>query len=95
VPSNARGAGTSTSCRAGRGASATGATFRIIADTGDWDRSVGTNAPGQPGDPASPHYRDLFGLWAAGRYFPAFFSRDKVGSVTELTTRLGPPRAAR
>src|SRR5579885_1078409 len=28
-----------------------GATFRIIADAADWDRSVGTNAPGQSGDP--------------------------------------------
>ncbi len=44
---------------------ATGASFRIIADTGDWDRSVGTNTPGQSGDPASPHYRDLFA--AVGR----------------------------
>ena len=32
---------------------ATGASFRIIADTGDWDRSVGTNAPGQSGDPGA------------------------------------------
>ena len=45
---------------------ATGASFRIVADVGDWDRSVGTNSPGQFGDPSSPHYRDLFGPWAEG-----------------------------
>jgi penicillin amidase len=72
-----------------------GASFRIIADVGDWDRSVGTNTPGQSGAPDSPHYRDLLGPWATGRYFPVFFSRAKVESVTEATTvlrpRPGPP----
>ena len=65
---------------------ATGASFRIIADTGDWDRSVGTNTPGQSGDPESPHYRDLFEPWADGQYFPVFFTRPKVESVTEAKT---------
>ena len=55
----------------------TGASFRIIADTGDWDRSVGTNTPGQSGDPESPHYRDLFEPWADGQYFPVVFARAK------------------
>jgi penicillin amidase len=72
---------------------ATGATFRIIADAGDWDRSVGTSAPGQSGDPDSPHYRDLFAPWAGGRYFPVFYSRAKVESVTEATTTLEPAPA--
>src|SRR5262249_16381276 len=67
-----------------------GASFRIIADTGDWDRSVGTNAPGQSGGPDSPHYRDLFALWAAGRYFPVSYSRPKVESVAEAKCILMP-----
>ncbi len=67
-----------------------GASFRIIADAGDWDRSVGTNAPGQSGDPDSRHYRDLFEPWAEGRYFPVFFSRAKVDSVVESRTTLVP-----
>ena len=67
-----------------------GASFRIIADTGDWDRSVGTNTPGQSGDPDSPHYRDLFEPWAEGRYFPVFFSRPKVESVAEAKITLVP-----
>jgi penicillin amidase len=65
-----------------------GASFRIIADTGDWDRSVGTNTPGHSGDPASPHYGDLFQPWANGQYFPVFFSRAKVESVTEARSVL-------
>ena len=67
-----------------------GATFRIVADAGDWDRSVGTNAPGQSGDPDSPHYRDLFGPWAEGQYFPVAFSRPKVESVAEERITLVP-----
>jgi penicillin amidase len=67
-----------------------GASFRIIADAADWDRSVGTNAPGQSGDPDDRHYRDLFGPWAEGRYFPVFFSRPKVESVAEAKITLTP-----
>ncbi len=63
----------------------------IVADTSDWDNSVGLNAPGQSGNPDSPHYRDLFELWARGNYFPIFYSRPKVDSVTESTTVLRPP----
>ena len=43
---------------------AAGGSLKIIADTDDWDNSVGINTPGQSGDPDSPHYRDLFELWA-------------------------------
>jgi penicillin amidase len=67
-----------------------GASFRIIADTSNWDNSVGTSSPGQSGDPDSPHYRDLFDLWEKGKYFPVFFSREKIESVTEETLRLQP-----
>jgi penicillin amidase len=62
----------------------------MIADTEDWDHAVGTNAPGQSGDPDDPHYRDLFELWAEGKYFPVFYSRAKVESVAERTERLMP-----
>jgi len=69
-----------------------GATFRIIADLSDWDRAMGTNAPGQSGDPKNPHYSDLFAMWAAGRYFPAYFSRAKIQSAAEKITLLQPGR---
>jgi penicillin amidase len=67
-----------------------GASFRIIADLGNWDNSVGTNSPGQSGDPKSPHYADLFEMWAQGKYFAIFFSRSKIESSAESITTLKP-----
>jgi penicillin amidase len=67
-----------------------GGSFKIVADTGNWDNSVGLNNPGQSGDVNDPHYRDLYQLWARGKYFPIFYSRDKVESVAEKTFQLEP-----
>lgn len=67
-----------------------GASFRIIANTGDWDNSVGANNPGQSGDPRSPHYSDLFQLWARDRYFPVAYTRPRVESVAEEVVVLTP-----
>lgn len=67
-----------------------GASFKIIQNTADWDASVGLNNPGQSGDVSSPHYRDLYEYWARGKYFPIFFSRDKIEGVAELITALSP-----
>jgi penicillin amidase len=71
-----------------------GASFRIIVDTEDWDRAVGTNTPGQSGDPDNPHYRDLFDMWAADRFFPVLYSRERVERVTESRLVLEPGVAA-
>ena len=65
-----------------------GASFRFIVETGQWDNAVGTNNPGQSGDPSSPHYRDLFDLWKNDAYFPVKYSRRAVESVTEARTVL-------
>jgi len=67
-----------------------GPSFRVILDAANWDNSVATNTPGQSGDPASPHYRDLFELWIDHQYFPLFYSRDKIDSVTESRLALEP-----
>lgn len=67
-----------------------GGSLKFIADVANWDHSVGLNTPGQSGDPASPHYRDLFELWSRGRYFPVFYSRDKVESVAAERVTLEP-----
>ncbi len=67
-----------------------GATFRVIIDLSDFDRSVGTNAPGQSGDPASSHYRDLYELWARGQYFPLLYSREKVEAIAQRHEHLHP-----
>lgn len=58
-----------------------GASFRMIVNTGDWDAAVGTNAPGQSGNPESPFYSNLFEPWAKDQYFPVFYSRTKIDSV--------------
>jgi penicillin amidase len=60
----------------------TGASFRILVDTGDWDLTLGMNNPGQGGHPDHPHYSDLFQLWAQDRFHPVFYSRELVESVT-------------
>jgi penicillin amidase len=67
-----------------------GPSFRIIVETGNWDAAVGANSPGQSGDPDSPHYRDLFELWSKDRYFPAYYSKDKIESVADETLLLSP-----
>jgi penicillin amidase len=67
-----------------------GASFRLIVEAGDWDGAVGTNTPGQSGDPGSPHYRDLFELWKDDRYFPVKYSRPAVESVTRARAVLAP-----
>jgi penicillin G amidase len=90
-----RGGGGDTVSATGNGDNQTsGGSLKIIADTEDWDKSVGLNTPGQSGDPDSSHYRDLFPLWARGEYFPIAYSRAKVESVRESTTRLTPPATA-
>jgi penicillin amidase len=67
-----------------------GASFRIVTDIGDWERTVGTNTPGQSGDPESPHYRDLFEMWAADRYFPVPYARGRVEAAAERVWVLKP-----
>jgi penicillin amidase len=71
-----------------------GGSFKIIADTEDWDNSIGQNNPGQSGNPDSPHYRDLFEMWAQGKYFPVAYSRRKVESVTKEKVILQPAGTA-
>lgn len=69
-----------------------GASVRFVFDVGAWDNSMAINTPGQSADPFSPHYRDLFPLWAAGAYVPLRFTRaavmgdaEKVITVTPLS----------
>lgn len=67
-----------------------GASFRILVDTQDWDKTLGINNPGQSGDPASPHYRDLFPIWARNDYFPVYFSKEKIKTVMDKRLVLYP-----
>ncbi len=67
-----------------------GASVRMVIDVGDWDRSVCINAPGQSGDPRSPHYADLAPLWAKGGYVPMLYGRAAVDAAARHRIRLEP-----
>ena len=67
-----------------------GASFRMVLDVGDWDESRVINSPGQSGDPDSPHYSDLFPLWAEGRYVPLLFTRAAVETAAKRVITLTP-----
>jgi penicillin amidase len=67
-----------------------GASFRMIVNTGDWDAAEGTNGPGQSGNPDSPFYDNLFEPWAKDQYFPVYYSRSKIDSVAVSTKILLP-----
>ncbi len=57
-----------------------GATFRVIIDTKDWDNSIATNSPGQSGNPESPFYNNLYKSWAKDEYFKLLYSKKEVNS---------------
>jgi penicillin G amidase len=67
-----------------------GATFKMALDVGNWNGSAAINAPGQSGDPRSPHYSDLNGLWASGGSFPLLYSRSEVERNLDVRIRLEP-----
>jgi penicillin amidase len=67
-----------------------GATYRHLFDLADWNRALATSAPGQSGQPGSPHYGDLLPGWARGEYFPLAYSRKKVEEVTQHQLWLKP-----
>lgn len=69
---------------------ASGPSVRLVMDVGAWDNSVVINNPGQSGDPASPHYRDLFPLWASGRYVPFVWTRARVLQEAEHVIKIAP-----
>jgi penicillin G amidase len=67
-----------------------GASFRMVVDVGDWDRSVFINTPGQSGDPGSPHYADLAPVWGRRDYVPMLYGREAVDAATETIIALTP-----
>ncbi len=69
-----------------------GPSFRLVLDVGNWDNSRAVNAPGQSGDPASPHYRDLVPLWLKGEYFPLLYTRAKIEASLSRRIELLPAR---
>ncbi len=70
-----------------------GASVRMVIDVGDWDRSKAINAPGQSGDPASAHYRDLLAPWANGEYVPLLYTRSAIEKAADEVLLLKPAAA--
>ncbi|MEI6814666.1 MAG: penicillin acylase family protein, partial [bacterium] len=88
-----RGGDATTVGATGNGGNQTsGASFRMVVDLADWERTVGTNTPGQSGDPANPHYRDLFAGWAEDRFFSVPYARTQVLKVAEHRSVMLPQR---
>ncbi len=67
-----------------------GASFRLLIDTKDWDEARMINTPGQSGDPDSPFYKNLFYNWANDLYFPAYYSKEKIQHNTVEPIQLIP-----
>ncbi|MEI6814905.1 MAG: penicillin acylase family protein, partial [bacterium] len=88
-----RGGDATTVGATGNGGNQTsGASFRIVVDLADWERTVGTNTPGQSGDPLNPHYRDLFAGWAQDSFFAVPYGRQQVLNVSEHRSVMLPQR---
>ncbi len=68
------------------------ASFRIIVDTEDWEKTRGINNPGQSGDPESPFYKNLFETWAEDEYFSTSFSKENVEKSSLENQVLKPTR---
>lgn len=68
----------------------TGATFRIVIDVGDWDRSVALNSPGQSGVPGTSHYSDHLETWAQDSAFPLLYTRSSVEAGAHQRIELRP-----
>jgi len=67
-----------------------GVSWRMVLDVGDWDRSFTINSPGQSGDPDSPHYRDMFPLWAADQSVPLLYTAAAVDAAAVRRILLRP-----
>jgi penicillin amidase len=67
-----------------------GASWRFIAEPGNWDAAEAMSNPGQSGDPDSPFYENLFEPWRKGGSFPLRFGRAAVRGGAVKTIRLLP-----
>ncbi|GMA38775.1 penicillin acylase family protein [Mobilicoccus caccae] len=66
------------------------ASYKQVIDVGNWDASWVMNTPGQSGDPASKHYRDLAEPWSKGEYVPMLYSRKAIEKHTTQRIVLSP-----
>ena len=62
----------------------------MIVNTGDWDATIGTNAPGQSGNPESPFYNNLYKDWSEDKYFPIYYTKKNIENNLYQRTILKP-----
>ncbi|WP_443092612.1 penicillin acylase family protein [Cellulomonas composti] len=68
--------------------------MRMVVDLGDLDSSTWVNLTGSSGHPASNHYADQFGAWAAGETFPWPFTSAAVTADASRRLILRPEAAS-
>jgi len=66
------------------------ASWRMIVDLADFNRSLGVIPGGQSGNPASRHYTDQLQLWLRGEYHPLPWDRAQVEKHLESRLQLVP-----
>lgn len=69
-----------------------GASFRIVVDTKDWEQTIGINTPGQSGNPDSPFYKNLFPIWANDEFVTVPFSKENIKKLKASEEWLVPKR---
>ncbi|KPQ14252.1 MAG: penicillin acylase-like protein [Algoriphagus marincola HL-49] len=69
-----------------------GASFRIVVDTEDWEKTIGINNPGQSGNPESPFYKNLFPIWANDGFVGIPFSKENILRKKAAQERLIPKK---
>jgi penicillin amidase len=67
-----------------------GPPYRMIVDLGDLSNSLSLLAPGQSGNPASPHYDDQIESWFQAGYHPMVYYRQDVEQHTRHQLNLFP-----
>jgi penicillin amidase len=68
------------------------ASLRAVIDVGAWDASRFALPGGQSGNPFSPHYDDMLGLWQRGEGVPIAWSRQAIEAASVSCLTLSPLR---